>query len=49
MFKPGVELVEKSLSAPVICPTFYSLSSDNYIMTQGPTGGPRVAEPLYRS
>jgi hypothetical protein len=28
---------------------FFSPRSDSYTVTHGPTGGPRVAEPLYRS
>jgi hypothetical protein len=35
--------------APVVCLTFYSPSPDNYIVTHGPTGGPRIAKPLCSS
>jgi hypothetical protein len=49
LFKPRVEPPKRVISAPVVCSTFYSPSPDSYTMTQGQTGGPWVAEPLYRN
>jgi hypothetical protein len=43
-----LNLAKKSLSVSVICLAFYSPRPDKYTVAQGLTGGPRVAEPLYR-